>query len=122
MKQIAASLIFLFLTGVCGLCFGQIKPMGFTQAIVTPPSDRFHHMCRPKLQLLNDTLYVSSNTGVYRKELKQDSDWKLYAFEDITVLEFVRDGDNLLAISPGTKSGQDSLMCLSLEKVDSPKS
>lgn len=113
MKQITTSLLFLFLTGLCGLCFGQIKPMGFTQETITPASDRFFHRYRPKLQLLNDTLYVSSNTGIYRKDLKQDSDWDLFAFKDITVIEFVKNGNKLLVISPGTKSGQDSLMFIS---------
>ena len=86
--------------------------MGFTQEITTPASDRFFHEYRPKLHLLNDTLYVSSNTGVYRKDLKRDSDWELHAFGGITVIEFVKNGDNLLAISPGTKSGRDSLMLI----------
>lgn len=113
MKQITTPLLFLFLTGSCVLSFGQIKPMGFTQEITTPASNRFSHIYRPKLQLLNDTLYVSSNTGIYRKDLKQDSDWELFAFKDITVIEFVKNGNNLLAISPGTKSGEDSLMFIS---------
>jgi hypothetical protein len=88
-------------------------PMGFTQQIVTPPSDRFFHAYRPKLKLLDDTLYVCSNTGIYRKNLRQNTDWELYAFDNIPIIEFCKERNNLLAISPGTKDGTDSLMFLS---------
>jgi hypothetical protein len=113
MKQIAVSLLFLFYTSLYSFCFGQIKPMGFTQTVTTPPSDRFFHVYRPKLKLLDDTLYVCSNTGIYRKNLQQNTGWEPYAFNDIAVIEFVKNGDNLLAISSGTKSGQDSLVFIS---------
>jgi hypothetical protein len=87
--------------------------MGFTQQISTPPNDRFVHVYRPKLKLLDDTLYVCSNTGIYRKNLRQNTGWEPYAFGDIPVIEFVRNGNSLLAISTGTKDGTDSLMFLS---------
>jgi hypothetical protein len=87
--------------------------MGFTQPTVTPPSDRFFHVYRPKLKLLDDMIYVCSNTGIYRKSLRHDTGWELYAFDNIPVIEFVKKEDNLLAISPGTKGGRDSLMFLS---------
>jgi hypothetical protein len=103
----------LFFAGINSFCLGQIQPMGFTQEIVTPSSDRFQHAYRPKLKLLDDTLYVCTNTGIYRKSLRHDSGWELYAFDKIPIIEFVRNGNRLLAISPGTKDGRDSLMFLS---------
>ena len=95
------------------LCFGQIQPMGFTRPVVTPPSDKFFISYKPKLKLLGDTLYVCSNTGIYKKNLKDNADWELYAFENIPIIEFVKNGNKLLAISTGTRDGKDSLLLLS---------
>jgi photosystem II stability/assembly factor-like uncharacterized protein len=90
-------------------CFGQIQSMGFTQPIVSPPEGAVY---RPKLKLIGDTLYVCSNTGIYRKNLQDNTDWELYAFENIPVIEFVKNGDKLLAINGGT-TGTDSILLLS---------
>ena len=95
------------------LCLGQIQPMGFSQKIETPPSDRFFALYRPKLKLLDDTLYVCSNTGIYQKNVKEDTQWELYAFENIPIIEFVKNGNKIAAISTGTKDGKDSLLLLS---------
>jgi photosystem II stability/assembly factor-like uncharacterized protein len=67
----------------------------------------------PTLKLVDDTLYVCSNTGIYKKNLKDNSDWELYAFENTPVIEFVRNGNRLLALSTGTKDSSDSLLLLS---------
>jgi len=87
--------------------------MGFTQPIVTPPSDKFYISYKPKLKLLDDILYVCSNTGIYKNNLRNNTDWELYAFENIPIIEFVKNGDKLLAISTGTKDGTDSLLLFS---------
>jgi len=115
MKKKFTLLSFLIVwIGINSICWGQIQPMGFTQKIVTPPSDRFVATYRPKLKLWDDTLYVCSNTGIYRKNIQESStSWELYAFENIPIIEFVKNGNNLLAISPGTKDGKDSLLLLS---------
>ncbi len=112
MKHFTTLLFVIWMLGLHSICSGQIQPMGFTQKVVSPASI-FHYSYRPKLKLMNDTLYVSTNTGVYRKDLKQNSSWEQYAFKGIPVTEFVKNGSNLLAISPGTKDGKDSLMFLS---------
>ena len=96
------------------LCLGQrIKSMGFTQKIIPHRSGIFSEHYRPKLKLLNDTLYVCSNTGIYRKNLKDDTEWTLYAFENIPIIEFVKNKNKILAISTGSKDGTDSLLFLS---------
>ena len=112
MKKIFISVIILYVSAH-HLCFGQIQSMGFSQPIVTPPSDRFSITYKPKLKLLDDTLYVCSNTGIYKKNLQDNTDWELYAFENIPVIEFVKNGNKLLAISTGTRAGSDSLLLLS---------
>jgi hypothetical protein len=113
MKKTPLTCLCLLIASLHSFCFGQIEPMGFTQETVTPPSDRFRHVYRPKLKLSDDTLYVCTNTGIYRKSLQHNTGWELYAFDKIPVIEFVRNGNRLLAISPGTKDGRDSLMFLS---------
>ena len=75
------------------LCLGQIKSMG-----LTPSFTLSYVFEKPKLKLLGDTLYVCSPTGIYKKNLQDDSDWKLYAFENIPVKDFVKNGNKLLAI------------------------
>jgi photosystem II stability/assembly factor-like uncharacterized protein len=62
---------------------------------------------------MDDRLYVCSNTGIYKKNVKDNSNWELYALENIPVTEFVKNGNNLLAISMGTDAGTDSLLFLS---------
>ncbi len=87
-------------------CFGQIKSMGFSQKI--EESSFF-----PKLQVINDTLFVCSNTGIFQKDMVRDSEWELFAFKDIKIIEFVKNGNQLLSISQGTKDGKDSQMFFS---------
>jgi len=113
MKTTFISILFLFIS-FNHLCFAQIQSMGFTKPIVTPPSVYYKgYTFRPKLKLFDDTLYVCSNTGVYKKNLKDNTDWELYAFENIPIVEFVKNGNKLLAISMGTEDGTDSLLFLS---------
>ncbi|MFR9166842.1 MAG: T9SS type A sorting domain-containing protein [Dysgonomonas sp.] len=114
MKPIRITLIFLSLIYFCSLSYGQIQPMGFTQKVVTPDISWRKYV--PKLQLINDTLFVSSNTGVYMKNMKNNSDWLLYAFKDSPVIEFVRNGNQILANSMGAWNEQDSLLLFSSDK------
>ncbi len=93
---------FLFST----TCFGQIKSMGFSQKI--EESSYF-----PKLQIINNTLFVCSNTGIYQKDMMKDTDWELYAFENSPVIEFVKNGNNLIAVSMGEWNETDNLILVS---------
>ena len=69
--------------------------MGFT------PDNEYHfmHMGVPKLKLLDGNLYVCTQRGIYKKNLQEDTNWDLYAFENMPVIEFVKNGDKLLAIT-----------------------
>jgi hypothetical protein len=87
--------------------------MGFTKPIVTPISDWYQSHYYPKLKLLDDTLYVCSNTGIYRKNLKSNSNWELFAFKNTPIIDFVINENRILAISTGTRDGKDSLLLLS---------
>ena len=112
-KTLFISILMLYVS-LNQLCLGQIQSMGFTQPIVTTPSDQFLHLYyKPKIKLIGDTLYVCSNTGIFKKNLQDNTEWELYAFENIPVIEFVKNGNKLLAISTGTRDGIDSLLLLS---------
>ena len=76
---------------------GQIKSMGFTQPIVDMPDVLYKHKFRPKLKLIEDTLFVCSYTGIYKKNLYDDTDFEIYAFENVPIREFVKNGNQLLA-------------------------
>ena len=92
MKNIFILILILFIS-LNHLCFGQIKSMG-----LTPSFTLSYDFEKPKLKLLDNTLYVCSPTGIYKKNLQDDSDWELYAFENISIKDFVKNGDKLLAI------------------------
>jgi photosystem II stability/assembly factor-like uncharacterized protein len=89
--------------------------MGFDMPILKPPSDcgQYHYL--PKLELLEDTLYVCSNKGIYKKNLKDDTEWEIFAFENIPIIKFLKNENIILATSTGTRDGKDSLLFLSID-------
>jgi len=89
----------------------QLKPIGFIEEVITPKNDYYDYY--PRLHLIDDVLYVPSNSGLYKKDLTQDGDFELYAFEGIPIIQFVKNGDKLLAISLGNKDKNDEFMFLS---------
>lgn len=111
MKRTVISCLFLLFVNLFDLCSEQIRPMGFTQKVITPNGS--FHQYYPKLQIMNDTLFVSSNTGIYMKDLIHNSGWELYAFEGSPIVEFIRNGNELLANSMGDRNGQDRLLLFS---------
>lgn len=66
----------------------------------------------PKSHLIEDNIYVPTMNGIYRKNLSsvKDTLWSSFAFEGITILDFAKYKDSILAITFKTK---DSLMLLS---------
>jgi len=91
-----------------------IQSMGFVQRYINPRFEGINdYMYRPQLKVLDDTLYVCTNNGIYRKNLDTNSEWELYAFENTPITEFVKNGNKLLAISTGTEERTDSLILLS---------
>ena len=112
-KKLTISVLALLIVSLNHLCFGQIKSMGLIP--INAPSD---DMEKTKLKLLDDTLYVCTYTGIYKKHLQDDTDWELYAFENIPIKDFVKNGDKLLAIkqyllSQYIEYNTDSLLLLS---------
>ncbi|MFR9166840.1 MAG: VPS10 domain-containing protein [Dysgonomonas sp.] len=108
LKTIFPLILFIYLNKPS---FAQIQPMGFTHKVLT--MDGSFYVYYPKLQVIDDTLFVSTNIGIYHKDLKQDTQWSLYAFEDAPVIEFVRNENKLIANSMGAWNEQDSLLLLS---------
>ena len=113
-KNLLIVTLILFIS-IHQLCMGQIQSMGFVQRYVNPRTEYGFrdYVYRPQLKVLDDTLYACTNNGIYRKDLIEDGEWELYAFKNIPITEFVKNGDKLLAISTGTSDGTDSLLLLS---------
>ena len=112
MKKLTVSVLALLIC-LNHLCFGQIKSMGLTPFVAPSGDDE-----KPKLKLLDDTLYVCTYTGIYKKHLQDDTDWELYAFENIPIKDFVKNGDKLLAVkqyllSQYIENNTDSMLLLS---------
>lgn len=114
MKHVRTFCLFLLFTCLNGVGFSQITSMGFTQRVVTP--SYLSHSYYPKLKILGDTLFVCSNTGIYYKDLLHDSDWELYAFKGKSIIEFIKNGSQLLALSTGASNASDSLLLFSPDK------
>jgi hypothetical protein len=93
--------------------YGKLNSMGFPQKVIPPLSEIYNNYYRPKLKLLDDVLYVCSNVGIYMKNLKENSDWELYAFDHIPINDFVKNNNKILAISTGSKNGENNLILLS---------
>jgi len=113
MKKNIFTLFALLYICLLQFCFAQFKPMGFDQPFVHPPSTFMPGVYYPRLVLEDDTLFVCSGTGIYRKTLNDDSEWKLYAFENIPIADFIKNGNTVLAVAYGTKDGKDSVLLLS---------
>jgi photosystem II stability/assembly factor-like uncharacterized protein len=96
------------------MSYGQIKHIGLNGIEFTngKPSERYY----PKLHIEDDTLYVSTSLGVFKKVLMQQNDWEAYAFKGIPVIEFVKNENQLLAISTGVKNSSDSLLLRSKDR------
>ena len=62
------------------------------------------------IKVINDTLYTASPNGLYRKDLKLDSDWELFKFKGHQIFNFVRCGDDWIATTIGEEFRTDSLI------------
>lgn len=56
---------------------------------------------RSKIQIIDNYIYVTTLTGVYRKHISttNNTDWELFAFKDLPIIQFVKNGNKILAIS-----------------------
>jgi hypothetical protein len=61
--------------------------------------DKYWTVYRPSIQIISNTVYITSSTGIYSRHIqsKSDSDWKLSAFKDVPVNQFVKKGDSIMA-------------------------
>lgn len=55
----------------------------------------------PTMQILDNYIYVNTLTGVYRKDINtiNNTDWELFAFQGIPIIQFIKKGNHILAIS-----------------------
>ncbi len=109
-------IIFLLLAcGICHAIFGQLTSIGFISEVKEDNSnrDRGYH---PFLRLMGDTLYVCTPSGIYVKDLRKQADFEAYAFRGRKIIEFVKNGNRLIAVSLGSeaKTGiEDSVLLFS---------
>ncbi len=104
----------LFFCISCFFSHGQIKYIGQSHFELTEVN--WNNYYYPKLYIEDDTIYVSTNSGIFKKTLTQNDDWESYAFKGIPIIEFVKNEDYLLAISTGINNKTDSLLLLSKDK------
>ena len=82
----------------------------FTEKVINPPGQWYN----PKLKILDDVLYVCHNKGIFSKKLNEEgSKWELYAFAGLPVIDFVKKGNKVLAVSHATTLQQDKTLLLS---------
>lgn len=54
---------------------------------------------RQQMHVEGDTLYVCTKYGLYSKEIShEDSSWELAGFEDIPIMDYIRSGEDMLAL------------------------
>ena len=54
---------------------------------------------RQQMHVEGDTLYVCTKYGLYSKDLShEDNSWELAGFEDIPILDYIRSGEDMLAL------------------------
>lgn len=75
---------------------GQLfKPLGLGEGM----GERMGDNSQPRMHIENDKLYVCTNKGLYSKDLAyENSEWQLEGFEDIPLQDYVRKGNDILAL------------------------
>ena len=88
--------ILAFATFVSVATFGQLfHPLG----LGIEKCGREEKNFRPQMHIEGDILYACTNQGLYSKDLSDDeSTWQLVGFEGISLQDFVRRSDDLLAM------------------------
>lgn len=113
MKKIKIILITCFII-VTHLNYGQSNYIGLNDIF----KDYDVRKLNPKIQIIDDYIYIPTNSGIFRKNLAilNDTIWESFAFKDIPIRDFVKSGNKILAITP---KSSDSLMLLSLDNGNS---
>lgn len=88
--------ILAFATFVSVATFGQLfHPLG----LGIEKCGREEKSFRPQMHIEGDILYACTNQGLYSRDLSDDeSIWQLVGFEGISLQDFVRKSDDLLAM------------------------
>jgi len=77
--------------------YGQLfHPLG----LGIEKSERIGYFFQPQLHVEGDILYACTGQGLYSIDMSNgDSSWQLVGFEDIPLQDYVRMGDDILALS-----------------------
>ena len=88
--------------------YGQLfQPLGLGME----KCERKGNFFKPQMHVEGDILYVCTNQGLYSKDLSDDeSTWQLVGFENIPLQDYVRKGDDMLALRHNEK---DNFLLLS---------
>ena len=75
---------------------GQLfRPMGLGDGL----GKHIHSYYMPRMHVEGDSLFVCTNQGLYCKDLSDDaSQWQLAGFEGIPLQDYVRNGNDMLAL------------------------
>jgi hypothetical protein len=104
MKKFKLSLLFLFipLTALCQLTSLGLKGINY----------------KSQMEIVNDTLYVASFDGLYRKNMKHNSDWEQFEFKGLQVRNFARWNDDWIASCTFSGFRKDSMLFYAPAKQD----
>ena len=88
--------ILAFTAFVSVAIYGQLfTPLG----LGIEKCERKGDFSQPKMHVDGDTLYVCTSQGLYSKDLSsEESVWQLVGFKDIPLQDYVRRGDDILAL------------------------
>lgn len=107
-------LLFLFFCFVIFSTKGQSRYIGLSDIANVRSSQQqaLNGNYWPKLQLIDSSIYVPTKNGIYQKHLRTllDTNWVNVAFSGISIRDFVKNKNQILAISSNTN---DSLMLFS---------
>ena len=66
---------------------------------IVTPNDMVGEWYQPQMHVEGDILFVCTNQGLYSKDLSNDeSEWQLVGFEGIPLQDYVRRGEDVLAL------------------------
>ena len=83
------------LTGWISMHAQLFKPLG----LGVDNCEHIGNYTRQQMHVEGDTLYVCTKHGIYSKDLsKEESSWQIAGFRDIPVQDYVRSGNDMLAL------------------------
>ena len=93
-KKIAILVIVAFISMAA---YGQLfHPLG----LGGERCERINRNAQPQMHVEGDILYVCTNQGLFSKDLSsEESAWQLVGFEDVSLLDYVRKGEEMVVLS-----------------------